>query len=813
MILYHGTNGDFDSFDEAVFGTNPDASPNGALGVWAASERDLASKFGARVLALSVSDGKVARIDVGQMARDHGSARQTEDPVGFFKTMRAQMLVSGYSRIDVVEKDGSVEMSVILDLRSIQSVKEASMSESHAVAEGRGTPVGPITTVVLNKHKDDLAGSVYGGRGSPLGNPFPIDERNGQTRDVVIMRNAERARDDAKLMDLYKSMKGKRLVCFCAPKPCHLDVVGYIAEGIESDPVAAAKRVLAGETLAVYKANIERGALANQSESAVEAKPMFDFSKLRKPLTPEERASDDARRAAEDQKREAAERAAAVKHRRTITLDRDPEFRLQMDGQSSIALFGRDEKGRELRAQFVTPSDYDRRDVERLEASIVNGGKYELGGYFRPHTDRAGKTHFTMVATQMSGEGLALKGSEVSIPFARKVSPAELDEAALRSGRADSALLPFPEPRSFKVVVDRSSVEVSYDGDRHQYVSALGHLVGPDEAGRGNVRLMIDPIMPGSGQSAVAVRDLVQALVTQQSALGRVMEVSGHLLKGDAFSPAGEIAVTRFAGMDVSRMNGEDNGRLGSADFMARNLPVPFLAGRYPSAVSVQEIKVEHRDDAVVIRGHGVARAGHEALDAAATAVSKGLDAAVLRNRDVISDYAVRVDAGMIARLEKERSERLAAVKEVFPIAERTALLVTRQELALGLMASDGSVTPQSRGEEADRMVAAVSAAVSAVVQPEFKRGPDGKSVKSGDVDVGVAGVKALAASFGDANMRNLHLDPEVLNKVVAAAEPAVARRFESIVAEGLSASSERRKDKDLVYGRPQAPARGGNER
>lgn len=40
----------------------------------------------------------------------------------------------------------------------------------------------------------------------------------------------------------------------CAPKPCHLDVVDYIAEGIEADPVIAARRVLAGEILAVLKA-------------------------------------------------------------------------------------------------------------------------------------------------------------------------------------------------------------------------------------------------------------------------------------------------------------------------------------------------------------------------------------------------------------------------------------------------------------------------------------------------------------------------------------------------------------------------------
>lgn len=114
-----------------------------------------------------------------------------------------------------------------------------------------------ITTVVLNKHRDDLTGSFYGGRGSVLGNPYPINDRIGETRDVVIMRNAERAAKDPELLKIYRTMKGRRLVCFCAPKPCHLDVVGYIAEGIEADPVVAARRVLAGETLAKLKAQRE----------------------------------------------------------------------------------------------------------------------------------------------------------------------------------------------------------------------------------------------------------------------------------------------------------------------------------------------------------------------------------------------------------------------------------------------------------------------------------------------------------------------------------------------------------------------------
>lgn len=71
---------------------------------------------------------------------------------------------------------------------------------------------------VHNKyHGTAPSGSVYIGRGSPYGNPFVIG-RDGD-RDEVC----DRFRDEAlPVMDL-SDLRGRDVVCFCAPKRCHGD--------------------------------------------------------------------------------------------------------------------------------------------------------------------------------------------------------------------------------------------------------------------------------------------------------------------------------------------------------------------------------------------------------------------------------------------------------------------------------------------------------------------------------------------------------------------------------------------------------------
>lgn len=83
---------------------------------------------------------------------------------------------------------------------------------------------------VLNRKdtKDYPAGAFYVARPSIYGNPFLIG-RDG-TREEVIEKYKEYLENNHQLRDMFKKhLKGKDLVCWCAPKACHADVLLEIA--------------------------------------------------------------------------------------------------------------------------------------------------------------------------------------------------------------------------------------------------------------------------------------------------------------------------------------------------------------------------------------------------------------------------------------------------------------------------------------------------------------------------------------------------------------------------------------------------------
>jgi hypothetical protein len=83
---------------------------------------------------------------------------------------------------------------------------------------------------VLNKKHDliPLGNSVYIGRPSPWGNPFVIGQDG--TREEVIEKFRVYLLSRPDLMEQVKTeLRGKDLVCFCAPEPCHGDILLYFA--------------------------------------------------------------------------------------------------------------------------------------------------------------------------------------------------------------------------------------------------------------------------------------------------------------------------------------------------------------------------------------------------------------------------------------------------------------------------------------------------------------------------------------------------------------------------------------------------------
>lgn len=86
---------------------------------------------------------------------------------------------------------------------------------------------------VLNKKTVGVpAGAVYIGRGSRWGNPFVM--RHEGERDLVCEQYRQHLWKQVQegvvaLTDLAQ-LHGKDLVCFCAPKRCHGDILEQAAE-------------------------------------------------------------------------------------------------------------------------------------------------------------------------------------------------------------------------------------------------------------------------------------------------------------------------------------------------------------------------------------------------------------------------------------------------------------------------------------------------------------------------------------------------------------------------------------------------------
>jgi len=64
--------------------------------------------------------------------------------------------------------------------------------------------------------------------GSPLRNPFTVGARRTRQESVDLYRDYLTARPD--LLALLPGLRGKTLVCWCHPEPCHADVLAELAE-------------------------------------------------------------------------------------------------------------------------------------------------------------------------------------------------------------------------------------------------------------------------------------------------------------------------------------------------------------------------------------------------------------------------------------------------------------------------------------------------------------------------------------------------------------------------------------------------------
>ena len=90
---------------------------------------------------------------------------------------------------------------------------------------------------VLNKHAScSHADAVYIGRGSKWGNPFRIGVDGD--RAAVIVKYERWLRNQHHLLRALDELRGHDLLCFCAPKACHGDLLLRLANASREERIA-----------------------------------------------------------------------------------------------------------------------------------------------------------------------------------------------------------------------------------------------------------------------------------------------------------------------------------------------------------------------------------------------------------------------------------------------------------------------------------------------------------------------------------------------------------------------------------------------
>ncbi len=81
---------------------------------------------------------------------------------------------------------------------------------------------------VHNKYKSTApTDAVYIGRPTKWGKPFVI--RTHGTREQVVQKYRDYILSNQSLLSQIEELRGKHVVCFCAPQQCHGDVLIELA--------------------------------------------------------------------------------------------------------------------------------------------------------------------------------------------------------------------------------------------------------------------------------------------------------------------------------------------------------------------------------------------------------------------------------------------------------------------------------------------------------------------------------------------------------------------------------------------------------
>jgi hypothetical protein len=95
--------------------------------------------------------------------------------------------------------------------------------------------------IVLNRYHCDDPNAIYIGRGSPLGNPFTV-EQHGRDRAIrfyepwleqqIGLGIAPVIDELDRIANAVLAGRDVKLKCFCKPKPCHGDHIKYVVNKV-----------------------------------------------------------------------------------------------------------------------------------------------------------------------------------------------------------------------------------------------------------------------------------------------------------------------------------------------------------------------------------------------------------------------------------------------------------------------------------------------------------------------------------------------------------------------------------------------------
>jgi len=111
MTLFHGTNNEFDEFDEKYINSRNDTASNSALGFWFFTQEKYAKNAGKIVLTVEANIRNPFKMDIDKLVKLNRVYNSCPDE---WIKIRKDLVGNGFDAIELVEIDGRSFIYVVL---------------------------------------------------------------------------------------------------------------------------------------------------------------------------------------------------------------------------------------------------------------------------------------------------------------------------------------------------------------------------------------------------------------------------------------------------------------------------------------------------------------------------------------------------------------------------------------------------------------------------------------------------------------------------------------------------------------------------